>query len=204
MNKRWGHFLILSVLFVAIVSVQVPDNPPEEKAASRPVMPKKEAPPTRAPSGTVNKRVTPDQVRIKKNKTPERRGIPHPALPDGHVLSMDIYAVKNYHPDQGELLEKRDGYHFIRAQKPPQQAASVVIDEYERLYTLNRVIKLRNISEQTRRELLDRGLSEHYYHPGLKVLYVEGPEDTLKFYEELQALDLKPEVELNRNFHRPK
>lgn len=131
----------------------------------------------------------------------------HPALPEGLALASETFAVKReeYSEGMGELIEERAGLLIIRSgQRPLVSAANVAVDESgKRFYPISAVVKIENINEERRQELLALGLSEHFYQPDLKVMFVQSSHDeVLDLGESLKASKLEASLEIIRAFHR--
>lgn len=72
-------------------------------------------------------------------------------------------------------------------------------------YPISSVIKLTNISEAKRQELIAQGFGEHYYHPDLKIFYLEATAETvITAHKELLQEGYSSHLEVQRHFHKPK
>lgn len=127
-------------------------------------------------------------------------------LPEGYKLAKDIFALKasEYSPVLGSKLEERNGLIFFRSEQRPSNAIHVAVDENnQKIYPISSVLKIRNIDENLRLELLASGLNEHYYQESLKVLYVKSTQDELlSVLEDLQKQELEVAMEVMRATHQ--
>lgn len=134
-------------------------------------------------------------------------GTGHPALPENYEFADHIFAVRtsDYNVLMGGKIRERNGYTFFASEEKPQSANKVVIDQQtKKLYLVSSVLKLENISEDVRNELLSKGIEEHYYSSDLKVMYVQSnQEDLLAAHDELKTYNVSPQLELIRAFHKP-
>lgn len=72
-------------------------------------------------------------------------------------------------------------------------------------YPISSVIKLTDISESKRQELLAQGFLEHYYHADLKIFYLEATAETvIAAHKELLQEGYSSHLEVQRHFHKPK
>lgn len=135
-------------------------------------------------------------------------GTPHPALPRNFQIAKGVYSIsdKNYRKSMGEIIEKKNGNIFFKTENYMPEFANVVVDNKNgRIYSLSSVIKVTNVNEDLRRELLSNGYEEQYYHEYLKVMYIQSShEELFKIYNELKELQFSPEIEILRGSHRLK
>lgn len=169
---------------------------------------------TRLPSSQVtatpNKQKLKEHFNFKKNKsTPTFEGIDMgEVLPNGYKLATGVYAVKSseYFPSLGDKIEEKNGLTFFSSDHKPLHAINVVFDELnKKLYTISSVLKIKNVDESLRSELISSGLTEHYYHEGLRVLYVKSSHDEiLSLQEELKKLKFDIHLEVVKTTHQPR
>jgi hypothetical protein len=141
------------------------------------------------------------------NVEPDYAGIKHAALPEGYEISEHIFAIKSseYNLVYGPKVQERNGYTFFSGKERPQNSNIVVIDQRsKKLYLISSVIKLENVSEDLRHDLISKGVEEHYYSNDLGIMYVKSnQDDILNTHEELKTLNVAPQLELIRSFHKP-
>lgn len=138
---------------------------------------------------------------------PDYSGTKHSALPDSYEIADHIFAIRTseYNLMYGAKVQDKNGYTFFTAKEKPQHSNIVVIDQStKKLYLVSSVLKLENVTEDLRNDLVSKGIDEHYYSTDLKIMYVQSTQDELfNTHEELKAHNVTPQVELIRNFHRP-
>lgn len=169
---------------------------------------------TRQPSSQViatsNKQKLKEHFNFKKNKSSSTfEGINiGEVLPNGYKLARRVFAVRSseFFPTLGEKIEDKDGLTFFTSEHKPSNAINVVFDENnKKLYTISSVLKIKNVDEALRLELISSGLTEHYYHEGLRVLYVKSSHDEiLGLQEELKKLKFDIQLEVVKATHRPR
>ncbi|MCM2350322.1 MAG: hypothetical protein NDI69_09900 [Bacteriovoracaceae bacterium] len=169
---------------------------------------------TRHPSSqmttTSNKQKLKEHFNFKKNKSsPTFEGISMgEVMPNGYKLATGVYAVKSseFFPTLGEKIEDKNGLTFFTSEHKPSNAINVVFDENnKKLYTISSVLKIKNVDETLRSELISAGLTEHYYHEGLRVLYVKSSHDEiLSLQEELKKLKFDIQLEVVKATHKPR
>lgn len=212
-NLIWGLSLIAGIsYFAADVSsphqTQVKTPLQKHTSSSRP----KDVATTRAPGSQQVITQPPQKTDFDFYKKPMRtsyKGLDlGPALPFGHKLARTIFAVKaaEFTAELGTPIESKNGLIFFSTQDRPQNAINVALDEKnQKLFPISSVLKIKNIDEATRSELLASGLSEHYYHEGLKIMYVKSThEELLQLQKELQKLQLDVQFEVVRATHQPR
>lgn len=103
--------------------------------------------------------------------------------------------------DYTELPGLPQGYALSTLSGPPM---AVKIPQGQ-AFPISTVIKLTDISDAERRKLTALGFSEHYYHPELKILYVEATLETvISTHKELLKEGYASQLEVQRHFHKPK
>lgn len=129
-------------------------------------------------------------------------------LPHGLVLAEHVFAVpkNDYAESMGETISENGGFIFFKADTKPTGVPNVAVDgPNNKFYPINAVVKLENISEETRQGLKSQGLEENYYHPELKIMFVQSTHDeVLSLYSELTQANLEASLEVNRGYHRPR
>lgn len=93
------------------------------------------------------------------------------------------------------------GYALSALSGPPM-AVNLSLNQS---YPISSVIKLTNISEAKRQELIAQGFGEHYYHPDLKIFYLEATAETvITAHKDLLQGGYSSHLEVQRHFHKPK
>lgn len=129
-------------------------------------------------------------------------------LPRGLKLINNIYVVESkvFDSNLGEIVKIQNGMTFFRTEQRPPQVANVAYDENKgRYYPVSSVLKLANIEESQRQDLISKGLTEYYYQPELKVMFVQSThEKLLPLYDDLIADHHEVELEVIRGFNQPR
>lgn len=70
---------------------------------------------------------------------------------------------------------------------------------------MSSVLKLGNIEESLRQDLISKGLTEYYYQPDLKVMFIQSShEKLLPLYDDLTSENLEVELEVIMGFNQPR
>lgn len=130
------------------------------------------------------------------------------ALPRGLTLINNIYVIKSkdFDPNSGEIVKIQNGMTFFRAEQRPPHVANVAYDKNKgRYYPVSSVLKLGNIEESLRQDLISKGLTEYYYQPDLKVMFIQSShEKLLPLYDDLTSENLEVELEVIMGFNQPR
>ena len=129
-------------------------------------------------------------------------------LPGGLSLAKNIFAmpIEDYSPSMGEKISVNPLMIFFRTANRPLGVANVAMDKLNhKLYIVNSVVKLKNISEDVRQDLLAKGFEENYYHESLGIMYVQSTHDeVIKLYTDFLASHFTASLEVTKSFHLPK
>ena len=129
-------------------------------------------------------------------------------LPDGLSLAKNIFAmpIEDYSPSMGEKISVNPLMIFFRTATRPLGVANVAMDKLNhKLYIVNSVVKLKNISEEVRQDLLAKGFEENYYHESLGIMYVQSTHDeVIKLYSDFLATHFTASLEVTKSFHLAK
>jgi hypothetical protein len=148
-----------------------------------------------------------------ENKPVERKSHSWPAestreLPRGLKLIQDLYGVatEEYDPRFGDIIKVQDGMTYFLSEQRPVNVANVAYDpNKDKYYPVSAVIKLENVNEALREDLLDLGLEEHYYQAALKIMFIQSShEKVISLYEDLLAKKIKANLEVIKGFNRPR
>ena len=151
------------------------------------------------------KTLTQHKQKRKKWNEEERSDI---KLPGGLSLAKNIFAmpIEDYSPSMGEKISVNPLMIFFRTATRPLGVANVAMDKLNhKLYIVNSVVKLQNISEETRQDLLAKGFEENYYHESLGIMYVQSTHDeVIKLYSDFLATHFSASLEITKSFHLAK
>jgi hypothetical protein len=150
------------------------------------------------------KTLTQHKQKRKAWKEEERSDI---KLPGGLSLAKNIFAmpIEDFSPSMGEKISVNPLMVFFRAGVRPLGVANVAMDKLNhKFYIVNSVVKLQNISEETRQDLLAKGFEENYYHESLGIMYVQSTHDeVIKLYSDFLATHFSASLEITKSFHLP-
>jgi len=209
MNKLF-YFAIALALLIRFIAIKDDLNTPEIKIVNT----NKEK-----PIVTPNDASRTDLAKVETSKSPllkfPKRHIasedPKEALrilPGGLSVIADHYAVesKSWRPEMGEKIADKNGITFLKGPVRPEGGANVAFDQAnDKYYAISSVLKIENVDENLRQQLLDKGLEEHYYQESLKILYVQASNETLfTLQDQLKADKIYAQVEVIRGFHKPR
>jgi hypothetical protein len=151
------------------------------------------------------KTLTQNKQKRKPWNEEERKDI---KLPGGLGLAKNVFAIpiEDFSPSMGEQISVNPLMIFFRTTSRPLGVANVAMDKLNhKLYVVNSVVKLQNISEDTRQDLLAKGFEENYYHESLGIMYVQSTHDeVIKLYSDLMATHFAASLEVTKSFHLPK
>jgi hypothetical protein len=151
------------------------------------------------------KTLTQNKQKRKPWNEEERKDI---KLPGGLSLAKNVFAIpiEDFSPSMGEQISVNPLMIFFRTANRPLGVANVAMDKLNhKLYVVNSVVKLQNISEVTRQDLLAKGFEENYYHESLGIMYVQSTHDeVIKLYSDFMATHFAASLEVTRSFHLPK
>jgi hypothetical protein len=129
-------------------------------------------------------------------------------LPGGLSLAKNIFAMptEDFSPSMGEKISVNPLMIFFRTETRPLGVANVAMDKLNhKFYIVNSVVKLKNISEDVRQDLLAKGFEENYYHESLGIMYVQSTHDeVIKLYSDFVASHFSASLEITKSFHLPK
>jgi hypothetical protein len=129
-----------------------------------------------------------------------------PGLPHDMVLAKNIFVVAKdeYVGGPNEIVLEKFGLIFFKSTRRPERAAYVAIEEQSgKLYPVSAVIKLENINQDKRLQIISQGLEEHYYHSPTGVMYVQSSHNAiLGLSDELRNQNLSPQLEVIKGYHR--
>ena len=129
-------------------------------------------------------------------------------LPGGLSLAKNVFAIpiEDFSPSMGEKISVNPLMIFFRTATRPLGVANVAMDKLNhKFYIVNSVVKLQNISEETRQDLLAKGFEENYYHESLGIMYVQSTHDeVIKLYSDLLATHFTASLEITKSFHLAK
>jgi hypothetical protein len=151
------------------------------------------------------KTLTQNKQKRKPWNEEERKDI---KLPGGLSLAKNVFAIpiEDFSPSMGEKISVNPLMVFFRTDIKPLGVANVAMDKLNhKLYVVNSVVKLQNISEDTRQDLLAKGFEENYYHESLGIMYVQSTHDeVIKLYSDFMATHFAASLEVTKSFHLPK
>ncbi len=129
-------------------------------------------------------------------------------LSRGLRFIKNVYVVlsKNFDPNMGEIVKIQNGMTFFRSEQRPPEVANVAYSEIKgRYYPVSPVLKLANIDETSRQDLIAKGLAEYYYQPELKLMFVQSShEKLLSLYDNLASESIEVEMEVITGFNQPR
>jgi hypothetical protein len=148
-----------------------------------------------------------------KNGPVRRQSYPWPTesireLQRGLKLIQDLYGVasEDYDPRYGNIFKVQDDMTYFLSAQRPVNVANVAYDQNkDKYYPISAVIKLENVDDALREDLLDMGLEEHYYQASLKIMFIQSShEKVIALYEELLSKKIKANLEVIKGFNRPR
>lgn len=124
---------------------------------------------------------------------------PKVVLGKSFVLTRDVGAIARgqYRPKLGTLLSQDSNWAFYR--RDPQDGSIPVAynSSQDRFFPISRVIRVKEVNEELRRELQKEGFEEFHYLAGAQMLFIEATqEDVLKVHQELLDKGLKARLEV--------
>ena len=103
--------------------------------------------------------------------------------------------------DSIDLPGLPSGYALSTLSGPPM----AVNLSQNQTYPISSVLKLTDVSQPKRQELLAQGFLEHYYHADLKIFYLEATAETvIATHKGLLQEGHHSHLEVQRHFHKPK
>lgn len=122
------------------------------------------------------------------------------------IKSVYVVESKNFDPNMGEIVKIQNGMTFFRSEQRPPEVANVAYSEIKgKYYPVSSVLKLANIDETSRQDLIAKGLAEYYYQPELKVMFVQSShEKLLSLYDNLTSESIEVEMEVITGFNQPR
>lgn len=148
-----------------------------------------------------------------KNEPVKRRSHPWPEdsireLERGLQLIKNLYAVasEDFDPRSGDYIQIENGMTYFVSPHRPINAANVAYDpNKDKYYPISAVLKIENVDEVLRQELIGSGLEEHYYQSALKVMFIQSNhEQVVTLYEDLLEKKIKAKLEVIKGFNRPR
>jgi hypothetical protein len=129
-------------------------------------------------------------------------------LPNGLQVLSSHFSVKKdgYNPSMGIIVRDLDNFYIIKSDIRPQTAANVAFDEKNnRFYPISSVLKIRGVTENMRQEFLAKGFVEQFYHPQIQLMFIHaGHDQIISLHEEAIEKGLEAELDVIRQFHRPR
>lgn len=120
-------------------------------------------------------------------------------LTRGHVFLKNVAAIpkEKYDPALGEIMHKDDLYFYIKTKADHSHIPVALMTSTNRLYPISSIVHVKGASESDRREILNSGFTQYYYHAPLKFLSIDSQgENVLKIYSELENKGYKVELEV--------
>lgn len=117
---------------------------------------------------------------------------------DKHIVK-DIFAIpkKSYHLSMGPAVTSDSRFYFVHSEEDSAARPTVYDAASKQLLPLSYLIKVPEITDLIREELLSQGLKENLYMPHLGILYLEASKsDYVKTFESLKSQGYQPEYQL--------
>lgn len=212
-------FIVVMVLtgFFFLRSPETPSDEPQlashpsliedQKVAAdiqTPAPTKVDTPPLRSPAQVPTvprKRITIEKVSPKEIEVQYQ-------FNENYSLAKDIVAVpsKNYHPSQGPIFYKGIGFNFIRSSDSNLgQQLSIYDSKNQVLLPLSSVIKIANVDEFKRDEIISRGYKERLYLENLNLLFIETKiSDYSAVFDRLKKEGFEPQFQIIDRIYEPR
>lgn len=123
----------------------------------------------------------------------------------GYEFIKDVAAISRdkYQSTMGEIV-KQDGDMVFFKSSSDAHVPVALSRSTNTLYPLSSILHIKDVSPALRDEILSKGLSQYYYHAGLKFLSVESKNgEIMKTYRDLVRQGYKVELEVLKPTHRP-
>ena len=154
-----------------------------------------------APVTLVSKDFSKSKIEPADTEWVEQKG-----LPGDLKLAVDVFSISadRFSPNMGVVVASNDKTVTYRSSERAYGSQYVAVDPANgRYYPIAPTVKLTNVTESVRQELLSQGYSEHYYNEELKVMFVEGPgADVLTTLSALSEQNINGGLEVIRGFNR--
>jgi hypothetical protein len=129
-------------------------------------------------------------------------------LPNGLLILENYFAlaVADFTPELGAVVAQKDNLIIMYAEERPMDAGLVAYDpKNDRYHPVSAVLKVTGVDANMRNTLKNAGFKENYYHEASQTAFLQShPEKQLNDMLTLKSIDLKPELEIMRGFHRPR
>lgn len=150
---------------------------------------------TRNPAQVFSKR----QIRLQPQFDSSTLDFDYSITADVHIL-RNIHAIpqKEYHPSMGKILSTDTRHHFVHTTKENLEQRPAVYDSStKKILPLSYLIKISEVTEGVREELLARGFKENLYMPEIGLLYLEASKNNYTdIFESLKNQGYRPEYQL--------
>lgn len=120
-------------------------------------------------------------------------------LTRGHVFLKNIGAIakEKYDPSLGETVHQDDLYVYFRSKGNHSVIPVAMMTSTNKLYPISSILHVKGATEEIRRELINSGLTQYYYHAPIKLLSIDSSgENVLKIYSDLERQGHKVELEV--------
>ena len=129
-------------------------------------------------------------------------------LPKSFIYAHNMRAIKSadYSSGFGKKIYEEAGMVFFKYEGAPSSDWSHVAydSKRDRFYPISSVLKIEKITKDDRLGILGRGHEEYYYHPSLRLLYLQNENGKLlTTYQELKAEGHQVSLEVLTGPHKP-
>lgn len=117
----------------------------------------------------------------------------------GHVFisNMGAVAKENYQSSMGDILYQDGTFNYVRANGSKTLLPVAMSPSTGKLHPISSVLHVLEATPAIRNEVKGLGLTEYYYHPGLKLLSLKSsPGEVMQAYSDLKdrGFDVQLEV----------
>lgn len=117
----------------------------------------------------------------------------------GHVFisNMGAVAKENYQSSMGDILYQDGTFNYVRANGSKSLLPVALSPSSGKLHPISSVLHVLEATAAIRSEVKGLGLSEYYYHPGLKLLSLKSsPGEVLQVYSDLKDRGFEVQLEV--------
>lgn len=194
--------MLLSLLFIPKVEDHQINHTSVQTVMGKTVLPKS----MRAPAGLPRKVETLKPKRVVASLSVNFSTLDL-ALPSHLKVPLGLVAIpkKKYDSSMGKVLWS-SARHVIIASENPEHEGNVIYDKNKKsFFPIGSIISLANVDSEKREAILGLGFEEYHYRSQAKLLYIKSLDgEVMRSYQSLREAGFEPELEIMRDFNRPR